>query len=354
MKKLLVLALALVLYPASILAHHGHTSQFDPETIIELSGEITDLAFVNPHAYVYVDVTDDSGKVVNYYCEMRAGSLMRRSGWTKEMFTNGTKVDIVGIASRKEANGCYIETIAFNGGAPIERYAQIDANKLKADTERAAAAASGVPNIAGDWAAQQNLIGAISGPNAMSMGPPMGMGMGGRRGGGRTLTDAGTAALERLSKAAAPEDGRLDCNPRDFFRDWIFDQHPNRITQEQDKITLQYGFMDTTRVIHINGSHPDNIEPSFAGHSIGVWHNDTLYVHTRGFAEKTRRGNVTSEQYQSFERFTLDADKNALTRSYSAIDPAFWAKGQIQNGSDTVYLSDYPYEPYECDDRTVE
>lgn len=369
MKKLLIIAALLCTYPVALLAHHGHTSQFDPETIIEISGEITDLAFVNPHAYVYVDVKDESGNVVNYYCEMRAGSLMRRSGWTKEMFTNGTKVDIVGIASRKEANGCYIETIAFNGGAPIERYAQIDANKLAADAEssRPAKTAWGVPNIAGDWAAEQRLVGAISGPGAGGGAGGMGAGamgagaMGGRamggmgaRGGTTTLTDAGTAALERITAAASAEAGRLDCSPRDFFSDWTFDQHPNSVIQEEDKITLKYGFMETTRVIHLNASHPANLEPSWAGHSVGFWHNDELYVDTVGFTEHERRGTPRSEQYHAFERFSLDAESGALNRFYMATDPTYWAKGYIQTGSDSVKLSDYPYEPYECDDRTIE
>ena len=348
MKRNLVLAITLIALSGSALAHHGATSQFDPSMIVKISGVVTDLGFVNPHSYVYLDVEDEDGIVSNWHCEMRAATVMKRSGWTADMFEAGTRVSIVGIASRREANGCYVETIAFNDGPPIERYAQIEEKKGEPDSQRPARAAWGDPFIGGDWAANQRLAGAVSGPNAGG-GPPR------RPRGGRVeLTEAGTAASAANEEVRSDRvTGRLDCVSRDFFSDWIFDQHPNRIVQEKNRIELKYGFMDTARTIHMDISeHPAVLEPSWAGHSIGHWDNDVLVVDTTGFTASASRRSVHSEQFHTVERFSLDAAQNALNRSYVADDALFWKTEQT--GQDTVYISDYPYEKYNCDDRTVE
>lgn len=350
MKKFLVLSALIAAVSGSVQAHHGTNGQFDASKLLTVTGVISDLAFVNPHAYVYVDVTDSNGEVATWNCEMRASSVLRRSGWTPEMFANGTSVHIEGVAARRDDLGCYIETISFNGGPAIERYAQLDDTQIdELLSGRSAVTAWGDPNIAGDWAAEQRLVGAISGPDAAG-GPPRGPG--GRRG-GVELTEAATGYRAEMVDADDTVAGRLDCSPRDFFSDWTFDQPSNRIIQEQDTITLKYGFMDTERVIHLNmDEHPADIEPSWAGHSIGKWDDGVLVVDTTGFTRFAGSRSTRSEQFHAVERFVLDHEAGSLTRSYTADDALFW-QGE-QTGEDVVFLADYPWEPYACDDRSVE
>ena len=105
--------------------------------------------------------------------------------------------------------------------------------------------------------------------------------------------------------------------------------------------------------------HPAEITPSFAGHSIGHWEDDVLVVDTVGFsASLLRRGpnvaGVKSDEYHVVERITVDNDKGELTIAYVADDPKYWNAGQTQTGSSTVFLSDYPWEAYECEDLTEE
>lgn len=351
MKKLLTLAAAMTVLPGAVWAHHGHSSQFDTSKPVEVSGTITDIGWVNPHAYVYFDVTDANGEVTNWHCEMRASSVLKRSGWTKDMFEVGNQISVAGVASRREANGCYVETVSIGEGPVIERYAQLEENKLEPETERPAVTPWGDPYIAGDWAAEQRLVGAVSGPNA-SDGPP-GMGAPGRGRRGVELTEVGTEAQTLAAAARDSDAGRLDCNPRDFFSDWTFDQPSNAILQTQDKIVLKYGFMDTVRTIHMDmDKHPANMEPSWAGYSIGRWEEGVLVVDTRGFTEFAGARSIHSDQFHTVERFTLDTEKGSLTRSYEGEDSKFWKAKQT--GEDVVFLSDYPWEPYACDDRSVE
>ena len=330
--------------PTITLAHHGTTGQFDRATFLEISGVITDIGFVNPHAYVYLDVINDDGQIVNWHCEMRSATVLRRSGWTKEMFANGTQLDIVGNPSHKEANGCYVETISFNGGPAIQRYHQVEENQAEVATDRPLRTPEGHPFIGGDWAAEQNLpsSGEID-PSFSHLRPQT-----------LILTPAGTAIDE--ANRNAPEDkitGRLDCTPRDVLNDWIYNEIPNRIIQSDDKITFQYGYMDTVKVVHMNLSeHPEKLTPSWIGHSIGWWEGDALVVDTIGYTMATGRGNFHSEQFHSIERFSLNTENWTLNRSYVADDSLFWENQLIS--SDTVYLSDLAYAPYNCDDRAVE
>ena len=117
----LIFALSLTLAASAAFAHHGSTGQFNHDIELDVSGVVTDIRYVNPHSYVYFDVTNDAGGVDPWRCEMRAGSLLKRSGWTEEMFADGTEISIHGSAARREEFGCYTNTITFADGRVIQR-----------------------------------------------------------------------------------------------------------------------------------------------------------------------------------------------------------------------------------------
>ena len=73
--------------PTGALAHHG-MGFYDRSKHVELHGVIRGIDFVNPHSYLRFDATEADGKVIAMRCEMRAATLLRRSGWTPEMFVD--------------------------------------------------------------------------------------------------------------------------------------------------------------------------------------------------------------------------------------------------------------------------
>ena len=81
---LCVLAAALGVSTAA-LAHHGF-GRFDRTKPVEITGVIKSIDFVNPHSYLNLDVVGPDGKLIAMRCEMRAATLLRRSGWSEEMF----------------------------------------------------------------------------------------------------------------------------------------------------------------------------------------------------------------------------------------------------------------------------
>ncbi len=82
-----------LLIPGSMFAHHG-TGTYDSTKSVTLVGSVTEFAFTNPHAALYVDVKDSSGKVVNWAIEMNSPGVLARAGWTKKMFKAGDQITL--------------------------------------------------------------------------------------------------------------------------------------------------------------------------------------------------------------------------------------------------------------------
>jgi len=141
------------------------------------------------------------------------------------------------------------------------------------------------------------------------------------------------------------------CSIGSVISDWS-GEPVNRITQRMDTVTLQYGFLGLERIVRMGvAGHPNQIEPTRAGHSIGRWDGDVLVVDTIGFLPGTLRG-VTphSEQMHVVERFSLDTATMMLKRDYTVEDPLFFT--ETYTGSDTMGLSPVPYAPEPCEDLT--
>jgi uncharacterized protein DUF6152 len=359
----LAAACAALLAAGAASAHHGF-GNFDRSREVALEGTITSIDFVNPHAYVYFEATNPDGTKVAKRCEMRAATVLRRSGWSAEMFKTGETIKIQGAPDRFDVNSCYVHTVVFADGTTADRYAQLSKPTQAAPSAapRAARTLSGEPNITGDWAPEQVVMTDPRGrsgslvpvsrvddfePGATA--PPAGAG-GGRGRARVTYTEAGKAAAGAF-RGGTTENPRMRCETTSILFDWTFDGPVNRITQNGDTITLQYGQLGFTRTIHMNAEHPANIEPSRAGHSIGRWENDVLVVDTVGFAEGYLNPPIkNSEQLHVVERFTLDPNAMTITREYTATDPVYYT--DQYSGSDTIGVADLPYSPDKCTELT--
>ena len=347
-----ILFIVLSIFAGVASAHHGTSGQFDQSKSLEVSGSVTKIRFVNPHSYVYFDSTNEKGEVEEWRCEMRAATALKRSGWSKEMFAKGTKIKIVGVPAFREPTGCYVNTIAFDDGEVVERYQQLSGGLDYSALKRPMRLASGAPNISGDWAAQQRLpseeeVRAVALGTKKRPGHPAGLGF------DFELTEQGVAASAGFVREDNP---RFHCKATNVLFDWVFDQHINRIVQTDGKITMTYGFMDIVRTIHMDQeSHPENIVPSRAGHSIGKWDGDTLVVDTIGFSEgilDSRSGAKHSDQLHLIERYTLTRENMMLTRNYEVNDPLYLTNSY--SSEDRVFLAETPFDPYDCEDLTEE
>lgn len=371
-------------------AHHGSSGQFDTSQTIEVSGEVTRIKLVNPHAYVYFDVTDASGNITNNRCELQSGSLLKRRGWTPALFKVGSKISILGSPDRTDPTTCMMSQITFENGLTASRQSVFnddgtlanDASDSVQDEEettvepRKLIREDGTPNIDGNWALVR----------AKGERP-------GGHGSAAVLTQAGKAAVEG---ATSDQNPRFECKVTNIIMDWWFDEMVNTIKQSDSTIRLKYGFMNLERTIYLDGTQmPADFKASRAGFSTGEWQGDTLVVTTTGFDEgwimaplggngggkgggkpgggpegkpKDRPddgkrppgppgGGPPSPAKNSLELtvteyFTLNDDGTVLTRKYTLTDPINLK--QPLTGSDEVTFTNDAYEAYACDDLTTE
>src|SRR5688572_3567901 len=358
----LAAACAAVLAAGTAGAHHGF-GNFDRSREVTLEGTITSVDFVNPHAYVYFEATNPDGTKVAKRCEMRAATVLRRSGWSAEMFKAGEPIKIEGAPDRFDVNSCYVHTVLFADGTTADRYAQLTKGAAPAApaAPRAARLPSGEPNITGDWAPEQVVMTDSRGRSGTlvpvsrveDFEPGQTTAPAGGSGAPRprvTYTEAGKAAADAF-RGGTTDNPRMRCETTSILFDWTFDGPVNRITQSGDTITLQYGQLGFTRTIHMNAEHPANIEPSLAGHSIGRWENDVLVVDTVGFAEGYLNPPIkNSVELHVVERFTLDPNAVTITREYTATDPVYYT--DQYTGRDSIGVADLPYAPDACSELT--
>ncbi len=104
-RTLIVLIAVLFLTAGSLLAHHGRGASYDNSKLMTVQGTITEWAYRNPHAALYVDVKEADGKVVNWGFESQNVSSLSRLKVFRNSFHTGQQV-----------------TVKFNpsrGGAPV-------------------------------------------------------------------------------------------------------------------------------------------------------------------------------------------------------------------------------------------
>ncbi|HYP81617.1 MAG TPA: DUF6152 family protein [Steroidobacteraceae bacterium] len=375
-------ALLALLSAAPLSAHHG-ISNWDLNKDVSVTGKLTRVDFISPHAWLHVEVKGAGGRPEEWSCEMRSAHALRRSGWTLEMFRVGSTVTVTGSPERTKPRQCYLSTILFADGTRMDRYGQRQlgaGEKAKVAAVRPARTADGRPNLAGDWAAEQRVMSDPRGQSgtlvplsqASSLRPgelPAGQrAFPGARGTPESLatdpiraawdrpipvklTAAGRQALESFNPATS-DNPRLRCQPTGILFDWTFDSVPNRITQSATQISMLYGHMDLARVIHLDGrAPPANTKASRAGYSVGRWEGDTLVVETTHFLPGVLNADsrvLHGSRLRITERFELDAATHQLTRRYEATDPEYFE--DALRGTDVVFPSDVAYAPYHCKD----
>jgi hypothetical protein len=85
---------------APLLAHHAFAAEYDVKQFVTIKGSLTAVDWVNPHAWLHVNVKDESGKLVNWSVEFGAPNALLRKGLRKTDFPPGTEVVIEGYRAK--------------------------------------------------------------------------------------------------------------------------------------------------------------------------------------------------------------------------------------------------------------
>lgn len=100
----------------TVSAHHSFSAEFDGDKPISLTGKVTDMKWANPHAWIYIDVEDAEGNVVNWALETRAANGLIRRGWRKDDLPAGTVLNVEGWQARNGSPTANISSVTFTDG----------------------------------------------------------------------------------------------------------------------------------------------------------------------------------------------------------------------------------------------
>jgi hypothetical protein len=111
-----VIAAGLCAAATPVAAHHSFAAEYDAKKPISLSGAIAIVDFVNPHAWIYVDVKEPDGKVLRWNVEMGSPNSLIRRGFTKNSVPVGTQVVIDGYRAKDGSRTVNSTTVKLPDG----------------------------------------------------------------------------------------------------------------------------------------------------------------------------------------------------------------------------------------------
>jgi hypothetical protein len=98
------LCLAFVLAGACASAHHAFTAEFDAAKPIKLQGTVTRMEWINPHAWIHIDVKNPDGTVTSWMVEGGSPNTLLRNGVTKASVTAGMEIVVDGYRAKDGTN----------------------------------------------------------------------------------------------------------------------------------------------------------------------------------------------------------------------------------------------------------
>jgi hypothetical protein len=103
-----VVGVGLLLGGVTLSAHHAFSSEFDANRPVKFKGTVSKMMWINPHAWIYVDVKNADGTVEEWMVEAGTPNTLLRRGFTKASLQPGTEIMVDGYQSKdgsKRANG---------------------------------------------------------------------------------------------------------------------------------------------------------------------------------------------------------------------------------------------------------
>lgn len=110
---------ALLGVAAPVWAHHAFAAEFDGDKKVKFTGTVTKMEWINPHAWIHIDVKGEDGKVTPWMIEAAAPNALLRRGWTKNSLPAGTQIVVEGYQAKDGTNRANGSLITFTDGRKL-------------------------------------------------------------------------------------------------------------------------------------------------------------------------------------------------------------------------------------------
>lgn len=115
------------------LAHHSFAAEFDANLPVSIAGVVTRVDWRNPHIWIYVDATDDDGRVTHWEVEGGAPNSLMRAGFGRNSLKVGDRVTVDGFRAYHNETIASMLTVTGADGKTI--FTELTERALERPTE---------------------------------------------------------------------------------------------------------------------------------------------------------------------------------------------------------------------------
>ncbi len=101
------------------MAHHSFAAEYDSNKPVTISGTVTKVEWMNPHARFYVDVKGADGKITNWNFELGAIPVLLKQGWRKDSLKEGDQVTVEGSRAKDGSTSANARRVSLPDGRKV-------------------------------------------------------------------------------------------------------------------------------------------------------------------------------------------------------------------------------------------
>lgn len=105
--------------PYTAVAHHAFAAVFDEHAIVEITGTVTKLEWMNPHTWFYMDVKGPDGMIRNWAFEMGSPNGLVRTGWTRSTLSVGEQIRVTGYQAKDGSTMASVKSVTLADGREL-------------------------------------------------------------------------------------------------------------------------------------------------------------------------------------------------------------------------------------------
>ena len=113
---LMIAAAGALSLTVSASAHHSFAAEFDRDMPVTVTGTVTKVEWMNPHARFYIDAKEDGGETVNWDFELASPNGLMRRGWNRNSMKIGDMVTVTGHRAKNNPHVGNASTVTLADG----------------------------------------------------------------------------------------------------------------------------------------------------------------------------------------------------------------------------------------------